>query len=127
MIADSREDTLVVEHSNGWPYKVYGLLAARVALPSEYRPVASIWWTDLISRYQIAGTVAFGDWDAAEVYAELSARAPLWWLDSFACSMAPRPYEKAIGSGVTPQVKPRAYWAGVGNAQSAAYALKRCK
>lgn len=130
-VAAGRDDVLVVEHSNGWPVAVYGCVA-RVCPPLP-RPneFTMSWWKTVISRCEIAGVVAFGDWDAADVYAELARRSKLWWLDSFAASMSPRPYRpgaarrRLLFRGWTGTL-PVAYWCGVGSAEAAAAVLGMC-
>lgn len=122
-IAREMPHVLVVRHSNGEVIDVSGALAPRL------RPRAACRLGEVpdLLGVPVAGTVAFGDWDAGHCYERLAASgAPLYWLDSYAARAGePRPASARLRAGsATWRHEPAGWYQGVNDAARAAFALR---
>jgi len=80
----ARPDVVVVEHSNGFPIAVTVNGARRDA---DRLPRTLSWWETLVPADSIL--LAFGDWDAGDIYVALAQRGrTVIWLDSYAARAA---------------------------------------
>jgi hypothetical protein len=119
-LARKNERILVVEHSNGFPVACYSLETGWVRIEEIDGKLA--WWIWLISRHDIHAIVAFGDWDAEDVYEMLSRRdINVYWLDSYSATWGPRPAARSIRPR---DWTPAGHWQGINSGSGAAIALR---
>lgn len=138
-VARHDDRVVLISHSNGVPLQIDGGRSGeRFVLPegvnengysfaySDLETVCLQWWRDLVARYRVVGTVAFGDNDAAWVYAVLASLAPLVWLDSYTKKVGVRDMTRLIRSQSWPRAARERirYFVGVGDAASADEALR---
>ena len=126
-IAQSRDDVLLVQHSNGIP--TAAMRGGReIPVPpwrgGPDRPCLD-WYAEQIGKAEVAGAVAFGDSDADWLYSWIveDQGAPLWWLDSYRCRIEGQP-RPARAPSVAADSNMLRYYLGVRGARGAAYALR---
>lgn len=103
---------MAVAHSNGYP--------AEIEINGKPRPVGSIadgdwdefcppsrrrnrdhhwnWWKTVIERFSVTVAIAIGDWDAADIYAEMLQHPQierLIWLDNAYSRTAAKPRDRS--------------------------------
>jgi len=81
------------------------------------------WWEKFLPR--VRAVVAFGDWDAGDVYKHIcNLDIPLVWLDSYCARDGVKTASKRLRSHAKGwNQQPYAWWQGVNDAESARYAL----
>lgn len=108
----------VVSHSNGHPVAVAAQADMPPRPPGHEGEIHHMpWWSELLARHTIAGTVAWGDSDAADVYQQLAAHAPLVWLDPYTARHGVRSRRQPFAGC--------AHYVGVSGAAAANEALRR--
>jgi len=124
------ERTVVMIHSNGLFIHGGLLVGGKHVRADEFCPTEEATWAVLqhaLRGRRLAGTVAWGDWDASWLYRELVLRAPLVWLDSYRARVYGRPVNATAevdwhARGFS--VRPLVYFHGVNDAVDSAIALR---
>lgn len=141
-LAEIDPKILIVVHSNGHPTEVCGGASAEQHLidvqwgehnhKSNYR-----WWLDLIDKFNIIGTVNWGDWDAGFILKKLAEVSPLVWFDSYCSNDGVKPASRWLREGTGGvysrngepssgwKVQPVSWWQGVNNARTTVIALRQ--